>query len=764
MLSETFPRILGIVVLGVCLIVAGHGFAQAPAPGGAPAGTEDAAPLSQQELRDLIATLNDDEARGKLIARLEVLAGVNAEIAAEEPPTATGLGTRLLGGLSERISWMSRELVEAARFTVDMPRLWQRTVEQFTVPEQRAQWLRALWQAAFVIVLGLFAGWLLRRLLGRMRAAMEARADPSLWVRFPLLLARAALDLVPIAGFVVAAHVAVAVVGPAADVRAVVLSLIQAIAVAQVVMVAARIVLAPHASGLRLPPIADEDANYLFIWVRRLTNVAVYGYFIAETARLTGVPEAGATALLHLVGLFFFLITVVFVMQNRQTVAGWLRGAGTDRQPVRRLRDRVADVWHVLAILYLTAMFMVWVLSIEDGFRFILTATLLSALILAITRLAILTFRRALHRVFRLRDDVRESFPGLQARTNRYLPIMESIGIVIIDLIAIFALLEAWGVDSFAWLASPMGQRLAGSALAIGGFVLVAVIVWEGASAAIERYMERRSAGSDRLSTRARTLLPLFRTALLILLVTLVTLVTLSELGVNIAPLLAGAGVVGLAIGFGAQTLVKDIITGIFILMEDQIAVGDVVKVGSHAGLVEELTLRTVRMRSLDGNVHVIPYSEVSTVENMTKDFSRYVFNVGVAYREDTDQVVEVLREIGAEMQEDEEFRDAILEPLEILGVEGFGDSAVFIRARFTTRPIQQWRVGREFNRRMKKKFDELGIEIPFPHRTLYFGELKGGGAPPAFVRLGDRDTQPAGDVGGQEPESPGAAPTGEKA
>ncbi|MGA0315558.1 MAG: mechanosensitive ion channel family protein [Alphaproteobacteria bacterium] len=245
-------------------------------------------------------------------------------------------------------------------------------------------------------------------------------------------------------------------------------------------------------------------------------------------------------------------------------------------------------------------------------------------------------------------------------------------------------------------------------------------------SALVERYLTE--AGD--ISSRAKTLLPLLRTTLLVILSTLVVLVTLSELGLNIGPLLAGAGVVGLAVGFGAQTLVKDIITGIFILTEDQIAVGDVVRIGSHSGLVEQLTLRTIRLRDTAGNVHIVPFSEVTTVENMTKEFSRYLFEIGIAYREDTDQVTDVLHGIGRDMEADEVYGPMIVEPLEVLGVDSFGDNAVNIRARITTQPIMQWRVGREFNRRMKKRFDELSIEMPFPHRTIYFGVDKAGNAP----------------------------------
>ena len=199
----------------------------------------------------------------------------------------------------------------------------------------------------------------------------------------------------------------------------------------------------------------------------------------------------------------------------------------------------------------------------------------------------------------------------------------------------------------------------------------------------------------------------------------------LSELGLDIAPLLAGAGIAGLAIGFGAQSLVKDVITGVFILLEDSITVGDVVNVGGHSGVVEGMTVRTVRLRDLSGNVHVVPFGEVQTVLNMTKDFAYALIEAGVAYKEDVDEVIGVLKEIGDEMCEDEEFGPMIMAPLEVMGLDSFGDSSVNIRVRMKTRPIKQWSVRREYHRRMKRVFDERGIEIPFPHRTVLFPEAE---------------------------------------
>jgi len=210
----------------------------------------------------------------------------------------------------------------------------------------------------------------------------------------------------------------------------------------------------------------------------------------------------------------------------------------------------------------------------------------------------------------------------------------------------------------------------------------------------------------------------------------------LGELGVEIGPILAAAGIVGFAIGFGAQNLVQDIISGFFILLEDQIRVGDVVEIAGKGGLVEKITLRMIVLRDLAGNVHFVRNGEINIITNMTKEYSRYVFDIGVAYREDVDKVIEVIQQVDEGLRGDPEFKDDILEPIEILGLDQFANSAVIIKARTKTKPIKQWRVAREFNRRLKKKFDERNIEIPFPHVTLYMGEDKQGQATPLNVEM----------------------------
>lgn len=217
--------------------------------------------------------------------------------------------------------------------------------------------------------------------------------------------------------------------------------------------------------------------------------------------------------------------------------------------------------------------------------------------------------------------------------------------------------------------------------------------------------------------------------------ITLVTgMLVLTELGISIAPILASAGVIGIAIGFGAQSLIRDFFTGLFLLVENQIHQGDVVEVAGKGGLVEELTLRYIRLRDYEGNVHFIPNGAVTTVTNRSRGFAFAVMDIGVAYREDIEGVFDVMRAVAARMRADEVLGPLILEEIEIAGVDQWADSAVVIRARFKVQPLQQWTVKRAFLLRLKKEFDRLGIEIPFPHLTIYPGQAKDGSAPPLHL------------------------------
>jgi small-conductance mechanosensitive channel len=748
--------------LALWLLLAAPGFAQTlpvetpPAPSAAPAtGPAAAAPPAaapaaapNADLQRLIEALRDDARRAELLRALDALAatpGQPAAAPAEPPPPAepvllppNTLGAQLLTGASQRLQALSESAIAAARALTDLPGVasWASGVVRDPVTQARV--LDASWKLALLFGLGLLAEWATIRALRRWSDRLDSMApepgDAWTWVkRVPLVLGRFVLDLIPVGAFAVISYGMIGFVRPLPTTELVLLTTNNAYMALRAVMAGSRMLFSPASAHLRLVPCTDETAAYVTIWVRRIAVVGITGYAVAEAGLQFGLPWSAYDAILRVSALLMSLFLIIVVAQNRGTVAEALRApelregeAQPDRMRrlFRTLRDRIADVWHILAILWLLALWGVWALEVRDGFERLLRVSAVTILILGLAKLADSLARRALARSFRIGPEMARRYPGLEARANRYVPVLKGILTAFIAVMALLFLLEAWGIEAFGWFGrGKLGARLLTSLVSMGLTILVAVTVWELANAAIQRYLTRlaRDAQAAR-SARVRTLLPMLRTVLSVAILAFVVLNVLTEIGVNVAPLIAGAGVVGLAIGFGSQTLVRDVITGVFLLFEDAVAVGDVVQVGGLSGVVEQLSIRSIKLRSVDGSVHIIPFSAVTTVTNMTRDFAFAVLDVSVAYGEDTDRVVGVLKEIGAEIRADAKFGPLIRDELDVLGVERLADSGVTIRARIKTEPASRWSVGREFNRRIKQRFDRLGIEIPYPHQKLVIG------------------------------------------
>lgn len=324
-------------------------------------------------------------------------------------------------------------------------------------------------------------------------------------------------------------------------------------------------------------------------------------------------------------------------------------------------------------------------------------------------------FRRTVHRL-----------PGRPSaekmvRASRFARLLSHLVRIALVVGAVLVVAEIWGLSLLSWVYGVLGPEGTRTLVRLGLLVLFAIAAYEAAGFVIGRAIgriARRSQGRRRRG-QLNTLGPLLIGLAHAVIGVIVVMMVLSELGVKIGPLLAGAGVVGIAVGFGAQTIVKDLLTGAFLIVEDIIAVGDVVNIAGSGGLVEKMTLRTIRLRDFDGTLHVLPYGEAQVVHNMTKSFSYYVFDLHVSYEADIDKALEVMKATGAEVQADLAFADMILEPIEVVGVDSLGESAVVLKARIKTRPLDQWNVGREYNRRIKQAFDAAGIEIPYPHMKL---------------------------------------------
>jgi small-conductance mechanosensitive channel len=734
------------------LALAAPAAAQTPSPGGG-------------ELDRLIEVLRDDARRAAFLHALEAARGTPAAPAAPaaegqpaaapaapEPAPAQAapapadaallapntLGAQLLTGVSQRLQALSDSLISAAQAVTDIQGLaaWASGVARDPVTQRRVA--DAAWKLALVFGLALIAEWLTRRWLRRWSEGLDALAPETgngwTWMRrVPLVLARFGLDLVPVAAFAVISYGLIGFVRPLPTTELVLLVANNSYIALCAIMAASRVLFSPASAHLRLVPVLDETAAYITVWIRRIAVVAILGYGIAEAGLLFGLPWSAYDAILRVALLIVSLLLVIVILQNRTLAADALRapelkpGEQPDRarRILRLLRDRLADVWHLLAILWIFAAWGVWALEIRDGFERLLRVSAMTVVILGLAKLADLLARRAIGRGFRVSPDLARRYPGLEARANRYLPLLKGMVSAAIAIVALLFLLEAWGLDAFAWFGSgQLGGRLLRSLLSMSLTIVIAIAVWEVANAAIQRHLQKLSRDAQAArSARVRTLLPMLRTVLSIVIVVFVALNVLTEIGVNVAPLIAGAGVIGLAVGFGSQTLVRDVITGAFLLFEDAMAVGDVVMVGGLSGVVEQLSIRSIKLRAQDGSVHIIPFSAVTTVTNMTRDFSFAVMDVSVAYGEDTDRVTAVLREIAEEIRGDAKLGPQIRDDIEILGVERLADSGVVIRARIKTDPLARWSVAREFNRRIKQRFDRLGIEIPYPHQKLVIAD-----------------------------------------
>lgn len=715
------------------LVLSAPALAQEPAPAG------DAA--DPQALEHLVETLESPESRERFLADLK------AALAAQQGTEAGEIAEEAsaMSAISEGVAVLGEQAILLARQIAGVPDAVAWLVENWDEADDSDTWLVSFGKLLAAIAGGIVAGLIAFRLLARPRRRLEQQEKPSLWLQPVLLLCNTALRLVPNLVMAGVGYGILTTIEPGHTVRVIGLAIINAHLIASVAKAAGTLAIAPYAPRPRPVPISDMSAAYISIWWRRLVNIGAYGYVFCQAGLLLGLPENGYAALVRLLGVLLVGLLITLILQNRAPLARWLHETGRSSGGRAHLRlfaflGKLADFWHIPAILYVAAGGMLAAAEGLEGFLFLVKGSAATLAIAWATGFGFARVQRGFERGFRVRNELSERYPGLQARVNRYLPVARGAAQAVILLLGICLVLEAWNADIFTWLASETGRQVIATLASIVAIAVIAVILLEVASTLIDRYLTQVDEKGELVerSQRARTLLPLTRNALRVIVGVIAALMILSEIGIDIAPVLAGVGVAGLAIGFGAQTLVKDIITGLFILLEDSVAVGDVVTAGGHTGTVEAITIRTIRLRDLEGHVHTVPFSGVDTVSNMTKEFSYYLIDMGVAYREDYDEVVAVMREVADKLREDPEFGPNMLEPLEVMGLNSFGDSAVIVRVRLKTKPLTQWATGREYNRRLKAAFDARDIEIPFPHTQIYFGEDKQGRAPPGRIVIED--------------------------
>ena len=723
--------------------------------------------MTPEQARRALEVLEDDSKRAQTIETLRAIAGVMAQMqgsssanalgpvtkgakesgtrvdAPVDRVTADSLGAQMLIQVSEWINAASDNVQTAVRTITHFPLLLRWVEETANDPYARDRLFDSAWKLLVVFCFALMLEWLAQRGVRWPMTALENLADGvrrnqrdraasagsapgdgahldrtwRLLQRLPLAVARLLLDFIPMVVFAAAGHVLLGTpLGTPVATRLVILALVNAYVICRLIMCITRMLVLPGGQPFRLLELPDETAAYIEIWVKRIAVVAVFGIATAEVARLLGLHRAGYTSLVRIVMLIVHLFVVIILLQCRRTVADWIR-APEPRGAFAALRNRLADLWHVAAIFIVMALWVVWAMRVQNGYGLVLQYFLATLAVVVAARLVSVIVLGGLDRIFRINPELAARFPTLEARANRYYPALRGVVFGVIGIVTVLVLLEVWGIDALRWFETgQVGSRLLSSVVTILVASAIALVIWEIANSAIDRHLAQlsREARYSRMA-RLRTLLPMLRTALLIAIVTVVGLTALSEIGVNIAPLLAGAGIVGVAIGFGSQKLVQDVITGLFLLLENAMQVGDFVTVSGLSGKVENLSIRSIRLRASDGSVHIIPFSAVTSVTNTNRGIGNASVSVNVAYKEDTDRVSEVLKDIAAEMRQDPDFKSLIRGDLALWGIDKIDAGMVSILGQIECTDAGRWNVQREFNRRMKKRFQELDIEIAAP-------------------------------------------------
>jgi moderate conductance mechanosensitive channel len=556
-------------------------------------------------------------------------------------------------------------------------------------------------------------------------APIPHRPRPSAWTllkRVPLVIARLVLELVPVLGILLVGHLLVgSSLGGQTISRLIILAVVDAYAVCMAALCVVRMLLSPGEDRLRLFHLHDSAAAYLMRWSRLLILIAVFGYALGEVGLLLGMSDIARDAFEKAVGLVLHLCLAVVVLQKRRAVRRRLRAPPGATGVVAALRNRFARIWHWIALFFLIAGWLIYAVEVPHGYAAVLHYFVVTALVLIGARLALLLLLGLVDRVMRPGPHAFVLYPGMQSRLLAYHPVVTVALRLLIYLLCVLGLLQLYGLNTFLWLVdSALGVRILSAIATLVVTITLAFVTWEAINGGIQQHLDRLQREAQLAkSARLRTLLPLLRTTLLITIAIVTGLMILSEIGINIGPLLAGAGIVGVAIGFGSQKLVQDLITGIFLLLENAMQVGDTVTVSGLTGVVENLSVRTIRLRAGDGSVHIIPFSSVTSVSNANRGLGNASVSVSVAFDEDTDRVANELKSIVAGMRDDSALSAMMLSDFQLWGVDKVDGAQATVVGQVVCTDSGRWAVQREFNRRMKRRFQELGIRIFNPVQTI---------------------------------------------
>ncbi|MFS3134008.1 mechanosensitive ion channel domain-containing protein [Gluconacetobacter sacchari] len=539
----------------------------------------------------------------------------------------------------------------------------------------------------------------------------------------PWIMLRLLLDLVPVAAFLgIATLVANLLAGSQDEAAQIMVMVVNAYALGRTAMVVLAALLSPGLPHLRPLPLSDGMARVLAGWTTGLVVLPVAGMCLADVGGVLGLSGPGQDAIGLVTLLAEHVLIAGLILRVREPVAGLL-------QPPRLIRSRLghgvfdglAERWWIFALVIDLALWLVSAADIPGGYTEVWRLCAIAILVLIVFRvLAILLFG-LLDRALRPDLEPGSVSSDLARRGARYYPYVRQGLAWILGIAGAVTLLQAWGVPAFGWFDSgKVGRRLVSAAATVLVALAIGIVVWEYVNASLDRQIDRyTSSAQPGRAMRLRTLSPILRTVLLVCLSIVVVMTVLSQIGLDIAPLLAGAGIIGVAVGFGSQKLVQDFITGIFLLLENAMEVGDSVTAGGLSGTVETLSIRTLRLRASDGSVHIIPFSAVSTVTNTNRGQGNAAVSVDIAPGEDIDRAAALLADIVLGMRQDPDLGPGMLSDLQYWGVNAVSSQAVTLLGQIACTDKARWPVQRAFNRLLVQRFGSAGIRLARPAQTV---------------------------------------------
>ncbi|MFP6561221.1 mechanosensitive ion channel domain-containing protein [Paraburkholderia sp. B3] len=541
--------------------------------------------------------------------------------------------------------------------------------------------------------------------------------------RLPAALLLASLELLPVLAFGLCAAGVLSLFGPDdASAAAAVGELVDTYVICRIVIAVGALLFAPDAEALRLVPFSDTAAAFAQRWTVRIVVIGGLGGILNAAVPL-GMTEDAHLALVKIVALIGHLALAVMILQCYRPVAAAIRRWAPKNGSLAYLTHWFADIWAGVGIFVVMALWLVWALDLRGGYRELVHAGGISLVVLLIGRVVAIVVLGALGRVFDPQGN-RDDMSVGRRRAYRYYPALRRLALAVIGLVMLDVLMHIWGLHPGRLIVNaPIGRLLGSAIVTIFVAIVVAVVIWEAANAAADRRLQAWTDAGDYVrAARLRTLLPMFRTSLFVSIFVIVGLTALSQLGVNTAPLVAGASIFGVALGFGSQKLVQDFITGIFLLTENAMQVGDWVTVAGVSGTVEFLSIRTVRLRGGDGSLYTVPFSSVTTVNNTNRGIGNAAVKVMIAHGADLQRAIDTLKEIGAELRNEDAYKSGILSDFAYWGVDQVDGASVTLVGQIQCKDSGRWGVQREFNRRVLLRFTERGIELANPQRNFLVG------------------------------------------